>query len=66
MNMNRLINMGLRMLMRKGINKGIALASTKGKRPEDMTPEERAQAKETQQTAQKAQKGMRAARRFMR
>ncbi|MEJ8560801.1 hypothetical protein QTO30_05880 [Yoonia sp. GPGPB17] len=66
MNMNRLINMAVRMLMRKGINKGVALASTRGKRAEDLTPEERAQAKNAQQTAQKAQKGMRAARRFMR
>ncbi|PJI92058.1 hypothetical protein BC777_0902 [Yoonia maricola] len=62
MNMNRLINMGMRMLMRKGVS----LAATKGKRPEDMTPEERAQSKNAQQTANKAQKGMRAARRFMR
>ncbi|EBA12075.1 hypothetical protein [Roseobacter sp. CCS2] len=62
MNMNRLINMGLRMLMRKGTQ----MMANRGKRPEDMTPEERAKAKEAQQTAQKAQKGMRAARRFMR
>jgi|GEM_PF-6336236 len=33
MNMNRLINMGVRMLM----NKGIDVASRRGKRPEDMT-----------------------------
>jgi len=62
MNMNRLINMGLRMLMRKGTE----IAAHRGKRHEDMTPEERAQAKTAQQTARKAQKGMRAARRFMR
>ena len=62
MNMNRLINMGLRMLMRKGTQ----MAANRGKRPADMTPEERAEARNAQQTAQKAQKGMRAARRFMR
>ncbi len=66
MNMNRLINMGLRMLMNKGMNKGIAMMSNRGKQPEDMTSEEREQAKAAQQTAHKAQKGMRAARRFMR
>lgn len=66
MNMNRLINMGVRMLMRKGMNKGISMAASKGKRPEDMTPEERAQAKGAQQTAQKAQRGINAVRRFMR
>lgn len=65
MNMNGLINMGIRMLMRKGINKGIEVASSRGKKPEDMTPEERQQARGAQQTAQKAQRGMRAARRFM-
>ena len=62
MNMNRLINMGLRMLMRKGTE----MAANRGKRAEDMTPQEREQAKSARQTAQKAQRGMRAARRFMR
>jgi hypothetical protein len=66
MNVNQLINMGMRMLMRKGMSKGVALMANKGKRPEDMTPEERAQAKNAQQTAQKAQRGLNAARRFMR
>ena len=66
MNINQLINMGLRMLMRKGMNKGITMAANKGKRPEDMTPQEREQANNARQTAQKAQRGMRAARRFMR
>ncbi|WP_342071215.1 hypothetical protein [Yoonia algicola] len=42
------------------------MAANRGKRPEDMTPEERAQAKTAQQTAQKAQRGLNAARRFMR
>jgi hypothetical protein len=60
MNVNQLINMGMRMLMRKGMSKGVALMANKGKRPEDMTPEERAQAKNAQQTAQKAQRGLNA------
>ena len=66
MNMNRLINMGVRMLLRKGMNKGVEVVSNRGNRPEDMTSEQRAQAKSTQQTVQKARKGIRAARRFMR
>jgi len=61
MNMNRLINMGLRLLMRKGTD----LAANRGKQPADMTPEERQQAQDARQTAQKARRGMRAARRFM-
>ncbi|MFO8124963.1 hypothetical protein [Yoonia sp.] len=61
MNLNRLINMGMRMLMRKGIG----MVANRSKRPEDMTPEARARAKAASQTAQKAQRGMRAARRFM-
>lgn len=61
MNMNRLINMGLRLLMRKGTD----LAANRGKRPADMTPQERKQAQDARQTAQKARRGMRAARRFM-
>ena len=62
MNMNRLINMGVRMLM----NKGMKAAANRGKQPQDMTAEEREQAKSARDTANKAQKGMRAARRFMR
>ena len=62
MNMNRLINMGLRMLM----NKGIEVASNRGKKPEDMTPEERQAAKNTRSQAQKARRGLGMMRRFMR
>jgi hypothetical protein len=62
MNMNRLINMGLRILT----NKGIELAARKGKRPEDMTPEERQAAKSAQRNANKARRGLGVARRFLR
>ncbi len=62
MNMNRLINMGLRMLM----NKGVEVAARKGKKPEDMTPEERQAARNTQANANKARRGLGIARRFMR
>ncbi len=66
MNVERLINMVLRRLMRKGMNKGMDMAANRGKRPEDMTPEERAQAKATRENARKLQKGVRTARRFTR
>lgn len=62
MNMNRLINMGLRMLM----NKGVEVAARKGKKLEDMTPEERQSAKAAQQNANKARRGLGMMRRFMR
>ena len=62
MNMNRLISMGMRMLTKKGIE----VAARKGKKLEDMTPEERQAAKSAQQNANRAQKGLRQLRRFMR
>ena len=62
MDMNRLINMGIRMLMNKGMN----AAANRGKRADAMSPQEREQAKSARETAGKAQKGLRAARRFMR
>ncbi|KJZ20275.1 hypothetical protein [Loktanella sp. S4079] len=66
MNIDRLINMGLRMLMNKGINKGIDMAAKRGKRAEDMTPEERQAAKNAGQNMHKARRGMNIMRRFMR
>ena len=62
MNMNRLINMGLRMLMSKGID----VAARKGKNPAELSPQERASAKATRQNAHKARRGLGLARRFMR
>ncbi len=66
MNMNSLINMGVRMLMNKGISKGISVASNRGKSPENMTPEERASAQSTKGNAHKARRGLGMLRRFMR
>ncbi|MFT6075115.1 MAG: hypothetical protein ACJAZ1_002039 [Yoonia sp.] len=48
MNMNRLINMGLRMLM----NKGVDVASRRGKKPEGMTKQARESAKKTRNNTQ--------------
>ncbi len=64
MNINRIINMLLRMFMRKAVNKGIDMAARRGKPPAEMTPEERAQAQIAKQTAGKAQKLARLARRM--
>jgi hypothetical protein len=66
MNMNRLINMGVRMLMNKGINKGINVAANRGKKPEDMTPEERVAAKSARGNTQNARRSLGMLRRFMR
>ena len=66
MNMNRLINMGMRMLMRRGMNAGIDAAARRGKRPEDMTPEERAAAQRARQNTHQARRGLGLLRRFMR
>jgi hypothetical protein len=66
MNIDRLINRGMRMLMNKGINKGIQVASKRGKRDEDMSADERAIAKNTKGNAQKARRGLGMLRRFMR
>jgi hypothetical protein len=62
MNMNRLINMGLRMLM----NKGIDVASRRGKKPEEMTQQERDSAKKARKNTQTAQRSAGMLRRFMR
>ena len=64
MNINRIINMLLRMFMRKAVNKGIDMAARRGKPPAEMTTEERAQAQIAKQTAGKAQKLARLARRL--
>ena len=62
MNMNRLINMGMRMLM----NGGIKMVANRGKRTENMSADERKSAQSANQSIQKARKGMRIMRRFMR
>ena len=66
MNMNRLINRGMRMLMNSGINKGIDVASRGGKKPEDMTPEEQQAARSARGNTQNARRSMNMLRRFMR
>ncbi len=64
MDTGRIINMLLRMFMRKAVNKGIDMAANRGKSRKDMTPQEREQAQKAKQTAGKAQKLARLARRM--
>ena len=64
MNMNGLINMVIRMVMRRGINAGINYAARRGQDPRTMTPAERAKAGEAKALAGKARKGARLAKRM--
>ncbi|MEJ6398115.1 hypothetical protein [Yoonia sp. 208BN28-4] len=64
MNANHLIRMISRMVMNRGINHGINHMSRGGKRPEDITPEERERAKRTKGNAHRARQGLNIMRRF--
>ena len=64
MNANQIINMVMRMFLRKVVNKGIDMAANRGKSVEEMTPAEREQAQKAKQTANKAKKMARLARRM--
>lgn len=74
MNPNQFTNMFGRRIMRSllraamaiGITKGIGLFANRGKNPEDMTPEERLQAKKSEKNARQAVKRMRQASRITR
>lgn len=65
--MNQVINMVIRMVMRRlinlGINKGIDAASRRGKKPDELTPEQRRRAGEQ---SGRTKKSMRLLRRFSR
>lgn len=68
MNAEQLINMIVRRVLRigvdRGINAGIDAFARKGKSREEMTPEERAQAKKGRQTAGSARRMLRMGRRI--
>ena len=66
MNVERLIRMVLRQVMRQGVTKGIDRMSAKGKRVEDMTPAERASYRRNRENAGKARRGLGMLRRFLR
>ncbi len=64
MNANQLINMVIRMVLRRGVNAGINYVARRGRDPATMTPEERAKSAETKDLAGKARKGARLAKRM--
>ena len=62
MNMNRLMNMVVQIVMRRVID----LVARRGKSAGDMTPSERGSARTARQTGQKAQRGFQLLRRLLR
>jgi hypothetical protein len=68
MNVNQLVNMVIRMVLRRGLNRGINAGigrmAGKGKRPDQMTPEERRQAQATKQQTIRAKQALRVGRKF--
>jgi len=68
MNANQIINMILRMVMRKAVNKGLDAGINKvaggGKARDEMSPEERQQARSGKQAAKRTRQTMKMARRI--
>lgn len=68
MNVNQLINMIIRIvtrrLMNKGVYAGIDLAARRGKAKEDMTPEEREEARKAREIAKRGRQATRIGRRL--
>lgn len=62
--LTQILNMVMRKLMHRGLNAGIDHLSRRGKTPQQMTPEEREQARKARDLAQKAQKAARLTRRL--
>ena len=66
MTIDRLIRMGLRMLMRHGVSRGVDHMARKGRRPEEMTAAELAAWQRNRQSAGKARRNLGLLRRFLR
>lgn len=64
MNPNAIINMIMRLFLRRGMNAGINYMANRGRNPKDMTPEERQNAKAGRENAKRAQQAMRVTRRM--
>lgn len=64
MNAEQILRMIMRMFGRKAINAGIKHASNRGKSPENMSPEERQQARAARQAAKRARQASRMIRRI--
>ena len=62
--MNQLMRIVTNLFMNKAMNAGARRIATKGKRPEDMTREEREAARQSMQNAQNARRGINILRRF--
>lgn len=54
--LQQMLNMAMRMFMKRGIDAGVDHLSRRGKPPQEMTPEEREQAAKARDLAQKAKK----------
>ena len=66
MDVNRAVQMLLRMLMRPLINHGINFLARRGKAETDMTPEEKLQARDAKDLARRAQEAAKLTRRLRR
>jgi len=68
MNANQIINLIMRMFVRKAVSKGmdagISRIAGRGKAPADMTREERQQAKSAKHSARRARQGLKMSRRI--
>ena len=68
MGVEQIVNMVMRIFARRmvnmGVNKGIEVAARRGKPEAEMTPEERAQARQAQVAAKRARQAMRIGRRL--
>lgn len=62
--MERILMQIMRMFMRKGMNAGIKHVANRGKSANDMTPQERSQAKAAQDMAKRAKQMARLGRRI--
>jgi len=68
MNANQMINMVMRLFIRKvmnrGIDAGLKYATRRGKKPENMTPEDQAQERAGKETAKRARQAAKLGRRI--
>lgn len=64
MNVNQILNMVLRMFMRKAVKGGINMAAQRGKTPAEMSQAERQQMRASRQQAKRARQAARLMRRM--
>ncbi len=66
MNGNQVLRLVMRMIFNRGADAAMRHAANRGKRPDEMTADEREQSKTTQQQMKSARQGLNIARRLMR